>query len=69
MGWSGLFQEDVMKNECSFIVMPREEIKKLYGEATREAIAETHALGLPTTHVDENGAYDEYPDGHREYLA
>lgn len=49
--------------------MPRKKLKKLYGEATRKAIAETHALGLPTTHVDENGAYDEYPDGHREYLA
>ena len=53
---------------CSFIDMLGEDVEKMYADAARGAIAETHKLGLPTTHVDEGGVYDEYPDGHREYL-
>ena len=52
----------------AFLNMPKEQIEKMYGEAAGEAITETHALGLPTTHVDKNGVYDEYPDGKKVYL-
>lgn len=52
-----------------FRELQKEEIEKLYGEAAAEAVAETHAAGLPTTHVDEKGrVYDEYPDGYRDYV-
>lgn len=52
----------------AFIKMPKKEVEKLYADAARGAIAETHRLGLPTSHVDEGGVYDEYPDGRKEYL-
>lgn len=43
-----------------------ERANKLMGEATRKAIAETHARGLPVT-VDVNGVTSKlFPDGHVE---
>lgn len=61
-----------LMKECvdsmAFIRMPKKEVEKLYADAARGAIAETHRLGLPTTHVDEGGVYDEYPDGRKEYF-
>jgi hypothetical protein len=44
-----------------------EEKLEIAKEAAREAIAETHALGLPSTHMDNEGIYKLYPDGHKEY--
>ena len=35
-----------------FIELPKEEKEKIFGEATRKAIAETHATGRPSCHVN-----------------
>jgi len=45
-----------------------EEKEAVVQEATRKAIAETHAAGRPSTHGDEKGVYQLYPDGHKEYI-
>lgn len=42
--------------------------EKIFGEATKEAIASAHAAGLYTTHGDDKGVFRLYPDGHREYI-
>lgn len=46
----------------------KEEKEAMFAEATREAIAETHAAGRPSTHGDEKGVYHLYPDGRKEYI-
>jgi hypothetical protein len=51
-----------------FINMEKAEIEALYSQGTEAAILEAHAAGLPTTHIDEKGIYDLYPDGHKEYI-
>ena len=38
-----------------FIELPKEEQEKIFGEATRKAIAETHAAGRPSCHGDNLG--------------
>ncbi|RPJ74617.1 MAG: hypothetical protein EHM20_10310 [Alphaproteobacteria bacterium] len=48
--------------------MTMEEKEAVVQEATRKAIAETHAAGRPSTHGDEKGVYQLYPDGHKEYI-
>lgn len=42
--------------------------ERIFGEATKEAIASAHATGLYTTHSDDKGAFRLYPDGHKEYM-
>jgi len=37
-------------------------------EACRQAIAQTHAAGLPTYHADREGMYRLFPDGTIERL-
>ena len=45
----------VLKLE-EFIELPKEEKEKIFGEATRKAIAETHAaVGRPSCHGDNLG--------------
>ena len=51
-----------------FLEMPKEEREAMLSEATHKAIAETHALGFPTTHGDDKGVYRLHPDGHKEYI-
>ena len=51
-----------------FIDMDRAERETFFGEATKKAISKIHASGLPTTHGDEQGIYQLYPDGHKEYI-
>ena len=41
---------------------------KIFGEATRKAIAETHAAGRPSCHGDNKGVYNLYPDGTKKYI-
>jgi len=48
--------------------MTMEEKEAVAQEAARKAIAETHAAGRPSTHGDEKGVYQLYPDGHKEYI-
>jgi len=48
--------------------LSKEDQEAAFGKATRAAIAKAHALGLPTTHGDDNGVYQLYPDGHKEYI-
>ncbi|MGD0237475.1 MAG: hypothetical protein ABSC55_23465 [Syntrophorhabdales bacterium] len=55
------------KIKKSFFDMSGKEMEALLKEAAAEAIAKTHAAGLPTTHGDEKGVYRLYPDGHKEY--
>ena len=43
--------------------------ERIFAKAVKKAIAETHALGLPTAHGDNNGLYYLYPDGHKEYIS
>jgi hypothetical protein len=52
----------------NFLKLSKEDLEKMAGQATRKAIKETHALGLPTTHSDDKGVYRLYPDGHKEYI-
>jgi hypothetical protein len=56
------------KTKRSFFGMSRHEEEALLKEAADEAIAKTHAAGLPTTHGDEKGVYRLYPDGRKEYI-
>ena len=51
-----------------FIELPKEEKEKIFGEATRKAIAETHAAGRPSCHGDNLGVYNLYPDGTKNIL-
>jgi formate dehydrogenase maturation protein FdhE len=37
----------------NFLKLSKEELEKMASQATRKAIKETHALGLPTTHGDD----------------
>ena len=41
----------VLKIE-DFIKLSKDETEKIFGEATRKAIAETHATGRPSCHVN-----------------
>lgn len=56
------------KGDKRFLDMDKAEREAFFGEATRKAIAKIHAAGQPTTHGDEQGIYQLYPDGHREYI-
>jgi hypothetical protein len=56
------------KGNRHFIDMDKAERETFFGEATRKAISKIHASGLPTTHGDEQGIYQLYPDGHKEYI-
>lgn len=56
------------KGNKRFIDMDKAERETFFGEATRKAISKIHASGLPTTHGDEQGIYQLYPDGHKEYI-
>jgi len=58
----------VKVKEKTWYEMTKEEREKCLGEATRKAIAETHAMGRPSTHGDNKGVYRLYPDGHKEYI-
>ena len=42
--------------------------ERIFGEATKEAMASAHAAGLYTTHGDDKGVFRLYPDGHKEYM-
>ena len=57
----------VLKLE-EFIELSKEEMEKIFGEATRKAIAETHAAGRPSCHGDNKGVYELYPDGTKKYI-
>ena len=48
--------------------LTREEKTALFKEATTKAIAETHAMGLPTTLGDGEDIFRIYPDGHKEII-
>ena len=43
-------------------------VEKAFKEAAKEAIAETHAAGYPTTHGDDKGVYRLYPNGEKKYI-
>ena len=47
--------------------LAKEERETILAEVIEKEIAETHALGLPTTHGDCDGIYDLYPDGRKVY--
>jgi hypothetical protein len=47
--------------------LSKEKREEIFRRGTKAAIAQTHALGLPTTHGDGKGIYKLYPDGHKEY--
>ena len=51
-----------------FIKLSKDETEKIFGEATRKAIAETHATGRPSCHGDNKGVYELYPDGTKKYI-
>ena len=51
-----------------FIELSKEEQEKIFGEATRKAIAATHAAGRPSCHGDNLGVYNLYPDGTKKYI-
>ena len=51
-----------------FIELSKEEQEKIFGEATRKAIAATHAVGRPSCHGDNLGVYNLYPDGTKNIL-
>jgi len=44
-----------MKKKCrgtdDFLRMSKEDVEKMYAGAAREAVAQTHAAGLPTCHA------------------
>jgi hypothetical protein len=61
-------KKETIKDFKKFLEMPKKEREAMLSEATHKAIAETHALGLPTTHGDNKGVYRLYPDGHKEYI-
>lgn len=48
--------------------LTKEEREKILAEGIAKEIAETHSLGLPTTHGDIYGVYQIYPDGRKVYL-
>jgi hypothetical protein len=52
----------------SFFDLDRGEKEAYFAQATRRAIAQIHAVGLPTVHGDERGIYELYPDGSRVYV-
>lgn len=55
-----------MQNEKKgFFDLTTEELTASFEEAVTEAIAETHALGLPTTHGDGENIFKIYPDGRK----
>ena len=47
--------------------LTKEEREAILAKVVEKEIAETHALGLPTTHGDCDGVYDLYPDGQKVY--
>ena len=51
-----------------FFEMNKEEKETLFAQATREAIKRAHAAGRHTTHGDDKGVYQLYPDGHKVYI-
>lgn len=52
----------------SFFDLTREDREEILTATGREAIARIHAMGLPTTHGDDEGIYRLFPDGHKEYI-
>lgn len=48
--------------------LTKEELEKILADGIAKEIAETHALGLPTTHGDSHGVYQIYPDGRKVYI-
>jgi hypothetical protein len=50
-----------------FLETPKEKREAMLAEAAHKSIAETHALGLPSSQSDDKGIYRLYPDGHKEY--
>lgn len=63
--------EEFIKKEGegpSFLEMTKGQREALASKATRAAIARSHAMGHPTTHADEKGIYELYPDGRKEYI-
>lgn len=48
--------------------LTKEEKEAVFAEATKKAIAETHATGRPSTHGDDKGVYHLYPDGRKKYI-
>ncbi len=51
-----------------FLKMTKDEQEIFLGRATKKAISETHAMGLPTTHSDGKYRFKLYPDGRKEIL-
>ena len=45
-----------------------QELLQGFRKAAREAVNEAHAAGLSTSHGDDKGIYNLFPDGHREYV-
>lgn len=48
--------------------MTNEEMDLIVKQAAKKAIAETHAAGRPSTHGDDKGVYQLYPDGRKDYI-
>lgn len=46
----------------------KEEQEAILKKVVAKEIAETHALGMPTTHGDDKGVYYLHPDGRKEYI-
>lgn len=51
----------------ALIDMTSEEILEAFSQATEEAVKKTHSAGFPTTHADDMGIYELYPDGRKVY--
>lgn len=62
-------EDSVAEEKPHYLTMNKSDAEALLAEAAQEAIAKAHALGLPTTHMDEKGVYRLYPDGHKEYIS
>jgi hypothetical protein len=59
---------DKKMTQAEFFALPPIEQSRILGKATREAIAQAHAVGLPTGHGDGYGLFMLHPDGRKEYI-